>query len=477
MAPTAEGSSPYVPPGVYRGRLDEYDYVEEEWSAIGEAAGRAYATTVLVRRPQDPARFSGTVITEPLHAMGATPIWMYTSRFIMGSGHGWAMITSQKTALDMHVKPVDPQRYASRHIEADPPSPDAPELDVFDLPVGDPAKMAAFRTEMQRRNSASSTILAQVGAAIAASGGSFEGWDVAHVLLAGHSQTGGVVTDFIREGHYSHRRADGSAVFDGYFPSGAPAEPFAGCEVPIVQVLSEGDIADPSRPGPLGPRGLHRQYRRADSDDPGDRYRLYELAGVAHMGTRYPPYNDPSTWQQVTTAGAVPLGARMNSLPHDELFGLGLHHLVQWVAQDITPPRAERIEVGPDGYFAKDEHGNSLGGIRPVHLDVPTARYYANPHGDDGSPGFGVVGTEQPFDLDKLRRLYPDHRAYIGRFNRRLDQLIDEGWFLEADAAGLRDEADAAKVLDTAAQSDAEIPRATRRGRVPRARGPRPEGP
>ncbi len=441
-----EGSAPFVPPGEYRGRLDDFDYVEEEWFASGEADGLAYATTLFVRRPRDRTRFSGTVIAEPLHAMGATPIWMYTSRGIMRSGHGWAMITSQKTALEMHVKPFDPSRYESLHIDADPPPPDAPELDVFQMPVGDATKMAAFRAEMQRRNSASSSILAQVGAAIAASAGPFEGCDVAHVILAGHSQTGGVVTDFIRTGHHDHRLADGSAVFHGYFPAGAPAEPFAACGVPIVQVLSEGDISDPNRPGPLGPRGLHRQYRRADSDEPDDRYRLYELAGVAHMGTRYPPYNDPTMWQQAPTAGAVPLDAVMNSLPHNELFNMALHHLVQWVAQDITPPRADRIEVGPDGFFAADEHGNSLGGIRCVQLDVPRARYYANPHNQDGTPAFGVVGTEEPFEHATQRLLYEDHVDYVERFNRRLDELISEGWFLDEDAAELRNEAKEAEV-------------------------------
>ena len=67
------------------------------------------------------------------------------------------------------------------------------------------------------------------------------------------------------------------------------------------------------------------------------------------MGTRYPPYNNPEQWQQVATAGKVPTDVVMNSLPHGELFNMGLHYLVQWVAEGVAPPRAERIEVGPDG--------------------------------------------------------------------------------------------------------------------------------
>ena len=149
---SGEGSAPYVPPGDYRGRLDDFDYVEEEWFATGEADGRTYTTTVFVRRPRDQKRFSGTVVVEPLHAMGAPPIWLYTSDYIMRSGHGWAVIASQKTALDAHVKSFNPERYESLAIEADPPPPDAPEVDALNLPVGDPAKMAAFFAEMQRQN-------------------------------------------------------------------------------------------------------------------------------------------------------------------------------------------------------------------------------------------------------------------------------------------------------------------------------------
>jgi hypothetical protein len=441
-----DGAAPYVPPGDHRGHLADFDYVEEEWFASGVADGRPYATTLFVRRPRDRARFSGTVIVEPLHAMGATPVWMYVAQYAMGAGHASAVVGAQKTALEQHVKPFAPARYESLHIDADPPPPDAPEVDALRLPVGDPAAMEAFFKEMQRRNAAASTILAQVGAAIAGSAGPFDGWNVAKVILAGHSQTGGVVTEYLRRAHATERRADGTSVYDGYFPSGAAAEAFTDCEVPLLQVLSEGDISDPNRRGPLGARGLNRAYRRADSDEPGDRYRLYELAGVAHMGTRNPPYNDPSWWPMMPTAGDISSDARMNSLPHNELFGMAMCHLVAWVNDGVAPPRADRIEVGADGYFAKDERGNSLGGVRNVYVDVPVATYYANPRNADGTPAFGVVGTEEPLDRATLRGLYADHADYVAHFNRRLDELVTAGWFLAEDADDLRADADKADV-------------------------------
>src|SRR6266571_7806580 len=49
------------------GRANVYD-----WSPAGEltvrTAGAPYTTRILVRRPSDPARFSGSVIVEPIHA-------------------------------------------------------------------------------------------------------------------------------------------------------------------------------------------------------------------------------------------------------------------------------------------------------------------------------------------------------------------------------------------------------------------------
>ena len=119
---------------------------------------------------------------------------------------------------------------------------------------------------------------------------------------------------------------------------------------------------------------------------------------------------------------------------------------MQWVAEGVAPPRAERIEVGADGWFAQDEHGNSRGGVRCVEMDVPRARYFPNPKNDDGTPAFGVVGTEEPFASEQLRQLYRDHDDYVERFNRRLDELIDQGWLLAEDAEDLRNEAEKAEV-------------------------------
>lgn len=440
--PATDASTRFVPTGHFRGSLEEYDYVEEEWFAAGGIDGHPYATTLTVRRPRDRARFSGIVIVEPVHAASAAPVWIYTSLYQMRSGHGWAAVCSQKSVLDMFVKRMNASRYRELGIWADTSISDA-GVDQVRVPR-EPAAMQERLKQLRRVNVLSTPILAQAGAALSHDDGPFGGLDVKALLLAGHSQTGGVVTEYVLHGHDLHRRADGSPVYGGFFPSGAPSVRFGPCDVPIVQVLSDGDISDPNRTGREG-----RAYRRDDSDRRDDRYRLYELAGVGHMGTRYPPYSESSMWQNdpVGTAGQVPEDAVMNSLPHDELFSMGLDHLVRWVADGTSPPRAARIEVGPDGLLAKDEYGNSRGGVRCAQMDVPRLRYQSNPGVKaDKTPAFGVVGIEEPLPAATLDRLYRDHADYVDRFGRRLEELVAQGWLLAEDADDMRAEAEKAAV-------------------------------
>ncbi len=442
-APVGGATQRFVPTGHARATIDEFDYVEEEWFASGKAEGHPYTTSLTVRRPRDPGRFSGVVVVEPVHAASAAPIWIYTSSYQMRSGHGWVAACSQKSVLDNFVRPANPERYVDLEIWSDAPPPETSGIDSIRLPA-DRAGIQARLEQMRRQNILSTPILAQVGAALATGAGPFAGMGAPHVLLAGHSQTGAVVTDYIANAHDGQRLVDGSPVYHGYFPSGAPSVCFGPRDVPIVQVVSDGDIASHNGPGREG-----RGYRRDDSDDPSDRYRLYELAGVPHMGTRYPPYNDTAMWQidPTGTAGRLPPDAVMNSLPHGELFNMGLHHLVQWVVNGITPPRADRIGVGPDGRLLKDGHGNTRGGVRSAQMDVPRLKYTSTPGVDDhGEPAFGVVGLEEPLPAAALQALYRDHADYVERFNHRLDELIGDGWFLAEDAPGMRAEAEAAAV-------------------------------
>jgi hypothetical protein len=407
--------------------LAKYDYIEEEWFASGiDHFGRPYKTQVLMRRPRDPAKFSGTVIAETVHVASITPIAMYSAPYIMRSGHGWLGIASQKAALELHVQKADPAYYSSLHIESDPIPANWPTN--LTAPSADPN----FWPSLNRSNQASYGILGQVGAAVRRGGGVFKDLKVGHMVLGGHSQTGWATTNFIRGVHETHRLAGGKPVYDGFFPAGFPAGPFTPAGVPIIQVICDGDVVDGKRGGSV-PGLDERTYRREDSDARNDRFRLYELAGVSHAGniSRFQPAR-PGTPKEVEA----------NDLPHNALFSMALDHLVKWVVAGKAPPRAARLRRDAEGrFFAKDANGNTIGGVRSAQMDVPRATYYSVPGPVPGHDKPAPFPNQVPFDAAKMARLYRTPANYVAQFNKRMDTLISQGWFLAGDAGQWREQA------------------------------------
>ena len=111
----------------------------------------------------------------------------------------------------------------------------------------------------------------------------------------------------------------------------------------------------------------------------------------------------------------------------------GFAALDAWVREGRAPPRAQRIAVEERGdapAFVTDEHGNAVGGLRSVYLDVPTATYLSN------SPGPAVcnnLGRRLPFPWSKLEALYGGAAAYQARFEAALQRLAGEGWLTTHD--------------------------------------------
>ncbi|WP_370655442.1 alpha/beta hydrolase domain-containing protein [Candidatus Binatus sp.] len=62
-----------------------------------------FVTRLLVRRPANSARFSGTVIVEWNNVSGgidASPDWTLLHRHIVRRGHAWVGVTAQKVGVD-----------------------------------------------------------------------------------------------------------------------------------------------------------------------------------------------------------------------------------------------------------------------------------------------------------------------------------------------------------------------------------------
>jgi hypothetical protein len=225
---------------------------------------------------------------------------------------------------------------------------------------------------------------------------------------------------------------DGSAVYDGYFPALAGGtEPVGRRDARVIHALGEGDI--------MGGRPLG--YRRADSDDPGDPFRLYELVGVSHVPTR----------GVASAADIFPLLAdasgaddQLSQFPSSMLYFAALHNLIEWVTKGIPAPRAERIQTDPNGEIVRDARGNALGGVRLSYIDVPFATYIARSPGTDMFRG--MIGQQVPFSKEQLASLYPTHEDYASKVKACIESLVRERWLFAEDADELVAEAEMAAI-------------------------------
>src|SRR5437867_178922 len=120
--------------------LAKIGYMEEEfiitgsanvydWAADGTVSIKTpnapYGTRILVRRPADAARFSGTVIFEPMFTARRFDwpmMWGYTHDYIVESGAAWVGVTLP-ASID-GLKKFNPTRYASLSFAN--PTPNAP---------------------------------------------------------------------------------------------------------------------------------------------------------------------------------------------------------------------------------------------------------------------------------------------------------------------------------------------------------------
>jgi hypothetical protein len=83
---------------------------------------------------------------------------------------------------------------------------------------------------------------------------------------------------------------------------------------------------------------------------------------------------------------------------------------------------------------AVDENGNTVGGVRSPYLDEALVRY------DVHAPGVitcKLAGHEAPLDGAALARKYPSVDAYMKKFTKGLDAMIEAGFIVPMDRAQL----------------------------------------
>ena len=379
--------------------VESFPYLTEEYFVSGTVNDAPYNTRIIVRRPKDPASFSGVVVAEALHAGGRSLIFEWSRVSILTRRHMFVEIVHSAPNIGL-LKNFNAERYASLAI-------------------------AQGQTN---------GVLAQVGALIKSHTGPFGQYKVRYATLMGTSASSATVRTYLGE-HPNSRLANGGPIFDGFLLTSTLGNtPLPMVDVPIVQMPTQTEVVTWAEMG--------NGYRRPDSDEPGNRFRLYEVAGMPHNNSRDNPgfANDPCT---------LPV----TDFPAGAFTAMGLSHLVDWIAKGKTPPHAPPIAVDKDAandgsLLALDEHGNAKGGVRNVWVDVPIATYGVMGKGKTTARDrlCQLGGTEVPLSDAALKKLYSSKDDYARRVEQRMKQLIAEGWFLPEYADMVRGDVKAATI-------------------------------
>jgi len=385
--------------------LAHFGYEAKEYFITGTANGKPYTTRIVVRKPANNGKFSGLVIAEAMHPSGAAHMFEFTSRYTMSSGHMAVETVTNLTELLAQNR----ERYKDLKVDQDQVS----------------------------------EILAQVGALVkqAKTATPFAGLRTRKMVLLGTSATAAILINYL-PAHMVFRTPDMQLIYDGFLPmsTGANVRPI---DVPLIEVPTMTEVVGGN------------VSTRADGNAPGDQFRMYEFAGMAHVDSRDSVRFKPD-----------PCRYPVSQFPEQAYISVALHHLLNWVDKGKIPPTAERIvfdrDTANDGSpMGLDANGNAMGGIRNPYVDVPAAKFNvrneaANPpiptpsawvaaHGQNAPTQMcGLAGYQTSYSKEQLQKLYGNKKTYQDRVKKRLAELEKAGWSLPVYRDSIL--ADAAKV-------------------------------
>jgi len=426
-------------------------YIEEEFLVSGVAdvddgagnlrvASKPFTTRVVVRRPEESSKFSGTVHLEPFHAAAeGDPSWFFFNEQWVRNGDAWLGVTVHPGTFGplvgwpsgvLLLRELDAARYGELNLFASDP----PQTTALDL-----SDMSRLRALISQAYPQGPEIVTQLGSLLKTDSPAslFGGGQVARVYASGCSQTGVFWAQFIDHGHADRARlSDGRPVFDAYFIGVATAPMNKPADSVLVVVLSESEVTGAMPFERIG-------QSPEDSDQP--RFRAFEVPGSWHGWLNFGDFTNANTpwWGQLVARGypgvssltGLQVGASHDQegvpVTHtDRPFHLvsnalwaGLDH---WVRSGEPMLRAPRVDRNPD--LARDEVGNLTGGLRLPWIEVPTARYAGS---CSCSPG---VGRMWKIEEAELHRRYPGPEELRERFTAAVARAVRIGYLLDEDA-------------------------------------------
>ncbi|MFM8238527.1 MAG: alpha/beta hydrolase domain-containing protein [Actinomycetota bacterium] len=401
-----------------------------DWT-VTPGATAPYITRIIVRRPRDPARFSGTVAVEWMNVTAgrdSDPEFGYLLPALLRDGDAYVAVSAQKIGVE-----------GGGGLEV----PGVPPEALLALKQWDPQRYAGLR---HPGDEWSYDIFSQAAQALLAPGtvDPLDGLRPRTLLAVGQSQSAGTLATYVNAiqpitGMFDGFLLDGRGQFAGGLdgPDGENAVPRVvrlrpDGDAPVLQFETETDL------GFLG-------FIDARQPD-GPNLVTWEVAGTAHADASTLVYGEESArvWYDGPPVDLISTCGTINDGPHGAVLRAAYSALGRWVAGEGRPPASPRLATGPTGEILTDADGNARGGIRTPAVDAPTATIIGK--GNPVSIFCSLFGQEIPFPAARLAERYADHDAYVAAVTRSADAAVAAGFLLRPERDEIVAEAEAADI-------------------------------
>ena len=384
------------------------------WS-VSPSRNAPFKTRILVRRPEDPAKFNGTVVVEWQNVSGGFDVdaeWGYAYPELMREGFVWVGVSAQhagvmgpplRAGFSQPLTLWDAARYGSLSVPDDDFS-----YDIF---------TQAARTVGPHRAKSSVDPLG--------------GLQPKRLIGVGVSQSANRLTTYVDAVQPVARVLDAILIGSRIGARGGAA-PLAvdvqmpdpvrirdDLKVPVFVTETESDVA------------TEAAARTPDSA----KFRLWELAGTAHQNKWADDYFGAEIKRDLGVSGLGGCNSPVNDLPTQHIADAAIHLLDVWVRTGKAPPSAPLVSAEISGTtvtIARDKAGNALGGLRVPEFAVPAARYAGV---GDPPDKCRLEGVAIPFDLATLKTLYPTHEIYVAKITAAVEAAEKAGYLLAPEGA------------------------------------------
>jgi hypothetical protein len=389
------------------------------WS-IQPTTSAPYKTRILVRRPTDPGKFSGTVVVEWLNVSEgeSSPDWDYLNPSLMAAGDAWVGVSAQYQGVE-GGNPILGSLKAEGHNTANGLVQD---------------NAARYGTLHHPGDQYALDIFDQIGLGIRHTPAQILGpLHLRYLVAAGESQSAFYFTTFANalqplshtfDGIFIHSRGGSGVSLSG----ASITKGISGAQrirtdlhVPVFMFETQTDLVE------LG---------YAPAQQPNTRYiHTWEVAGTSHADN-FVLGSAPESLLGCSTP--------INTGPQHIVVQAAFAAFTKWVEHGTPPPTPQPFTLKSlhPTVLAVDKNGNVIGGVRTPAVDVPVATLSGStPKGT--SAICQLFGETLPFSPTTLTSLYGTKAHYLALYKADLDRAIAQGYILPADRTQLLQHAEA----------------------------------